>query len=1037
MLKIRYFFISILLFFVTISQAKDSAEKLSFGNQLYDFKIVVSNGDTKDQKNGDIVYQSIESEQSAHSFNTVLFNGKASRSNWKLEISFFGKNRTWSPWQKTNMKIWPNGRFWIKCYLQEGQANKIRYRILNPSQTMDLTIHIYTIDVYDGTADKKNNEYNIEYHPLDYNKVMSDSIQRPIVIDREARNALPSSGTQVPHQPYRMALHHTAMQRITTLQAGIAEMQFIQDFHMNTRGWKDIGYHYCIDDSGRIYEGVPDSIVGTHAGGANTGNIGVSMMGYFESVSPPPLMIQGLIDLYAYLSWFYGINPDSLMGHRDYTPTTTCPGEAAYAKLEEIRNEVRKKLAAGKPYIANPYPIPFSIDVESDTQVSFFIRDEVQGVNINSIKVWLNDQLITPDLIEGTATEYYVQYQPQVAFENSSTVNVKIQAYNLAATPDTLNYTYSFKIKGIDVLTETMDLESLSNGSLILTGMWVSDLESVQLPGLQQGEMLMSGDPASVNTARIYPDIVESGNYEISMAFNRRDEGQNVCYRIVNSDGTENTEFIEYNTAFENRWGKIGTGPVYFSAGKPSTGYIELLPVADITNTIMIDAFRLQKQSSKIPPAVPELKYVILNDNNKIEICWFPSLESGIRGYRLFMSTDGREWSESFADENTLMRSDTIYRMPIPQSGDSWYFRMVTVDSMFDDDENGNYDFQLSEPSDIYGLSLKEPRKILIVDNFDRRASWSSAQHFFARSYGHALQENGVGFETCVNDAVQEGRIDLQNYQAVIYFCGDDARNDEAVSAIEMIKINEYLTQGGRLFISGSEIGYDLGRNSSVEKDNFNNILKANYLGDDSGIHRCEGAEGTIFDGLNFTYGAITEDTYLEDWPDFIGPSGGSEVALYYAGSSKAAAIQYTGSSGKKSSGICRLVYFSFPFETIYPQESRTEVMKKVLEYFDIETTIDDKRLTSVPKRTELFHNYPNPFNPETVISYQLSVASRVNLSIYNLLGQKVATLVSAKQPAGKYTVNWNADDLASGMYICRFESGSGVRITKKMILLR
>jgi hypothetical protein len=722
------------------------------------------------------------------------------------------------------------------------------------------------------------------------------------------------------------------------------------------------------------------------------------------------------------------------MGHRDYTPTTTCPGEAAYAELEEIRNEVRKILADDEPYIANPYPIPFSMEVEPDTKISFFIRDEVEGVNINSIKVWLNDQLITPDLIEGTTSEYYVQYQPQVIFENSSIINVKVQAYDLAAMPDTLNYIFSFKIKTIDVLTESLDLETLYNGSLILTGMWVSDIETVQLPGLQPGEMLLTGDPSSLNTARIYPDIVESGNYEISMAFNRRDEGQNVCYRIVNSYGTENTEFIEYNSAFENAWGKIGNGSVCFSAGTPSSGYIELLPVADITNTIMIDAFRLQKQSMSVPPAVPELKYVVLNSNNEIEICWFPSLEIGIRGYRLYMSTDGREWDEPFVDENMLMQGDTIYSTPIPPSGDTWFFRMVTVDSLFIDDETGNYDFQLSEPSDIYGLSIKEFRNILIVDNFDRRASWSSAQHFFARSYGFALQENGVGFETCVNDAVQEGRIDLQNYQTVIYFCGDDATKDEAVSAIEMVKFNEYLANGGSLFISGSEIGYDLGRSSSVEKNNYNNILKANYLGDDSGLHSCEGAAGTVFNDLNFTYGAITEDTYLEDWPDYIGPYGGSEVALYYAGSSRAAAIQNTEPSGN---GTSRLVYFSFPFETIYPQESQIEVMQKVLEYFDIETSISDIGLTSVPKRTELFDNYPNPFNPETVISYQVSTASRVNLSIYNLLGQKVATLVSAKQQAGKYSVKWNAGDFASGMYICRFETGSGVRITKKLILLR
>jgi flagellar hook assembly protein FlgD len=53
--------------------------------------------------------------------------------------------------------------------------------------------------------------------------------------------------------------------------------------------------------------------------------------------------------------------------------------------------------------------------------------------------------------------------------------------------------------------------------------------------------------------------------------------------------------------------------------------------------------------------------------------------------------------------------------------------------------------------------------------------------------------------------------------------------------------------------------------------------------------------------------------------------------------------------------------------------------------------------------------NYPNPFNPKTAIGYQLSAVSTVELSIYNLLGQKVATLVSGKQAAGQHQIEWDA----------------------------
>lgn len=88
------------------------------------------------------------------------------------------------------------------------------------------------------------------------------------------------------------------------------------------------------------------------------------------------------------------------------------------------------------------------------------------------------------------------------------------------------------------------------------------------------------------------------------------------------------------------------------------------------------------------------------------------------------------------------------------------------------------------------------------------------------------------------------------------------------------------------------------------------------------------------------------------------------------------------------------------------------------------------------PDRFSLTQNYPNPFNSSTVISYQLPVNSQVELSVYNLLGQKVVTLISEKQSAGIHKLNWDAADLASGVYLYRLEAGAFVQ-TKKLILIR
>ncbi len=84
-----------------------------------------------------------------------------------------------------------------------------------------------------------------------------------------------------------------------------------------------------------------------------------------------------------------------------------------------------------------------------------------------------------------------------------------------------------------------------------------------------------------------------------------------------------------------------------------------------------------------------------------------------------------------------------------------------------------------------------------------------------------------------------------------------------------------------------------------------------------------------------------------------------------------------------------------------------------------------------------LEQNYPNPFNPSTTISYQLSVASQVKLKVYNILGQKIRTLVNRRQEAGNYTVKFNCAFLPSGVYVYQLKSAGKYVLTRKMLLLR
>ena len=99
-------------------------------------------------------------------------------------------------------------------------------------------------------------------------------------------------------------------------------------------------------------------------------------------------------------------------------------------------------------------------------------------------------------------------------------------------------------------------------------------------------------------------------------------------------------------------------------------------------------------------------------------------------------------------------------------------------------------------------------------------------------------------------------------------------------------------------------------------------------------------------------------------------------------------------------------------------------------------SSIEPSSSNGIPATFNLEQNYPNPFNPTTTINYELQVTNYVQLSVYNILGQKVATLVSGKQSAGLYTIEWDASEFASGVYLYKLSVGEKNQV-KKMLLIK
>ena len=100
------------------------------------------------------------------------------------------------------------------------------------------------------------------------------------------------------------------------------------------------------------------------------------------------------------------------------------------------------------------------------------------------------------------------------------------------------------------------------------------------------------------------------------------------------------------------------------------------------------------------------------------------------------------------------------------------------------------------------------------------------------------------------------------------------------------------------------------------------------------------------------------------------------------------------------------------------------------MDVMDVSVSLED------PLKFALEQNYPNPFNPTTTIRYEIPQYSSVNLTIYNMLGRRVAELVNQSQPAGIYEVPFDGSNLASGTYFYVLRTENFI-LKKKMILLK
>lgn len=407
--------------------------------------------------------------------------------------------------------------------------------------------------------------------------------------------------------------------------------------------------------------------------------------------------------------------------------------------------------------------------------------------------------------------------------------------------------------------------------------------------------------------------------------------------------------------------------------------------------------------------STPKSFAVINKANNTLEVK--VKNDGNATHYKIYTSTNGT----TFNTPITLIKSNLILTGLTPNQ--LYYIKIAAY--------NATYSVTSATSELLGAVPCLYQDSMLVVNGFDRAVTGNTFD--FIRQHGSSIYANNHYFSSATNEAIQDALVNLSTYRSLDWILGKESTVNETFSSTEQTLVSNYLKQGGKLLVSGSEIAWDLDNSgTTADKAFMANYLKANYAFDApnsqastwyKSINETSNSIFNLTDTIYYDNG--THGSYNVDYPDVITPVNGGMSTLKYTNNATSTSAVYF--SGLFPSGTVngKLIYVGFPLESIYDVSTRNSVFNDCWNFFFSNVVNGISYIDG-----DFFSIYPNPSNGFITVN---SLEEMQEIELMNMSGQLIRSFKCAS-----LSETINLGDLTNGLYILRVKTSTRF-FTKKI----